>query len=311
MLYRDFGTTGWKVSAIGLGTWNIGNQWGEVDEVTSFATVRAAHEAGVNLYDTAESYGVPNGLSEERLGRALVGIRHQVYVVSKVGHWGERTGQGVPKTTPDMIRLCVFASLGRLHTDWLDVVLCHEPDIEDPSVYLEGFEAMRQAGYVRHYGISISPNNSLELLKRFNADGNCSVVEMEYSMLNRAPESELLPYCQEHGIAVLVNMPLRQGLLSGKYTAASVFTDSVRSAWNKGEAQRERFEREVAAVERLKATVKPGNEMVTAALRYVISQPAAPVAIPGAKSAEQARMNAAAGERTLTAGELRSLKALL
>ncbi len=194
MLYRAFGNTGWKVSAIGLGTWNIGNQWGKVDDVTAYATVRAAYDRGVNLFDTAESYGTPNGLSEERLGAALAGIRHQVYVVSKVGPWGERTGQGVPKTTPDMIRLCVFASLGRMHIDWLDVVLCHEGDIEDPSVYLEGFEAMKQAGYVR---------------------------------------------------------------------------------------------------------------------RYVISHPAAPVAIPGAKSPEQAQMNAAAGERELSAEELDALRGLL
>lgn len=307
MLYRDFGKTGWKVSAIGMGTWNIGNQWGEVDEVTSFAALRAAHECGVNLYDTAESYGVPNGLSEERLGRALVGIRHQVYVVSKVGHWGERTGQGVPKTTPDMIRLCVFASLGRLHTDWLDVVLCHEGDIQDPGVYLEGFEAMKQAGYVRHYGIS---TDRLDVLERFNVDGNCSVVEVDYSLLNRAPESDLLPYCREHGIGVLVRGPLRRGLLSGKYTAGSVFSDSVRSGWNEGEARRDQFVQEVAVVERLKESLKPGEEMVKTALRYVISHPSAPVAIPGAKSPEQARMNAAAGERELTVDELRTLRKL-
>ena len=74
MLYRDFGRTGWKVSAIGLGTWNIGNQWGEVDDATSWATVRAAYDEGMNLFDTAESYGVPNGLSEERLGVCVPGL---------------------------------------------------------------------------------------------------------------------------------------------------------------------------------------------------------------------------------------------
>lgn len=308
MLYRAFGNTGWKVSAIGLGTWNIGNQWGKVDDITAYATVRAAYECGVNLFDTAESYGTPNGLSEGRLGAALAGIRHQVYVVSKVGHWGERTGQGVPKTTPDMIRLCVFASLGRMRTDWLDVVLCHEGDIADPSIYLEGFEAMKQAGYVRRYGIS---TDRLDVLKRFNADGNCSVVEVDYSMLNRAAESDLLPYCQEQGIGVLVRGPLRKGLLSGKYTAGSVFSDDVRSDWNEGQGRRAQFEREVAAVERLKGEFAPGAEMVTTALRYVISHPAAPVAIPGAKSPDQARMNAAAGERELSGEELDALRGLL
>ena len=226
MLYRPFGKTGWNISAIGMGTWNIGNQWGEIDEATAWAALRAAYDAGMNLFDTAESYGIPNGLSEERLGRALAGIRHQVYVISKIGHWGKRTGGAVPKTSVDLIRLCCHASLGRLGTDWLDVVLCHEGDIADPSVYLEAFEVLKQRGRIRAYGIS---TNDLAVLERFNAHGTCGVVEVDYSLLNRAPEAGLLPYCVEHGIAVLVRGPLRKGLLSGKYDADSVFTDTVRT----------------------------------------------------------------------------------
>lgn len=308
MIYREFGKTGWQVSAIGLGTWNIGNQWGEIDDVTAWATVRKAFESGVNLFDVAESYGIPNGLSEERLGTALAGIRHRVFIVSKIGHWGKRTGQGVPKTTVDMIRLCAHASLHRLRTDWIDVELCHEGDLEDPTVYLEAFEMLKQRGRIRAYGIS---TDSLEVLKRFNVNGTCSVVEINYSMLNRAPEETLLPYCEEHGIAVLVRGPLRRGLLSGKYGRDAVFTDSVRRSWNVGEARRAEFEKEIAKVEKLKAHFKPGKEMVTTALRYVISHPSSPVAIPGAKSPEQAAMNAAAGDRLFTPEELAGLRTLL
>jgi aryl-alcohol dehydrogenase-like predicted oxidoreductase len=307
-LYRKFGKTGWKVSAIGMGTWNIGNQWGELNDVTAWATVRSAFEHGMNLFDTAESYGIPNGLSEERLGTALSGIRHRVYVVSKIGHWGKRTGQGVPKTSVDMIRLCLHASLGRLSMDWLDVVLCHEGDIDDPSVYLEAFEVLKQRGRIRAYGIS---TNDLEVLRRFNANGTCSVVEVNYSLLNRVPESDLLPYCQANGIAVLVRGPLRKGLLAGKYTRGSVFSDTVRARWNEGQAGRAEFEADIARVERLKQELQPGAEMVTSALRYVISHPAAPVAIPGAKSPGQAAMNATAGERTLSQDERSRLIQLL
>jgi aryl-alcohol dehydrogenase-like predicted oxidoreductase len=308
MLYREFGKTGWKVSAIGMGTWNIGNQWGEVDDVTAWATVRSAFEHGMNLFDTAESYGIPNGLSEERLGAALAGIRHRVYVVSKIGHWGKRTGQGVPKTTLDMIRLCCHASLGRLGTGWLDVVLCHEGDIEDPSVYLEAFEMLKRRGRIRAYGIS---TNDVEVLRRFNVDDTCDVVEVNYSLINRAPEADLLPYCQEHNIAVLVRGPLRKGLLAGKYARDSEFTDTVRSRWNAGEPGRAGFEQDIAQVERLKQVLQPGDEMVTAALRYVISHPATPVAIPGAKSPAQAAMNAAAGAQTLSTDEIEELVGLL
>ncbi|MFP4248849.1 MAG: aldo/keto reductase [Armatimonadota bacterium] len=308
MLYREFGSTGWNVSAIGMGTWNIGNQWGELDDATAWETVRTAFDEGMNLFDTAESYGIPNGLSEMRLGEALSGIRHQVYVVSKIGHWGQRTGQGVPYTTVDMIRMSCHACLHRLRTDWVDVMLCHVGDIEDPSIFLEAFDVLQERGKVRVYGIS---TNDLDVLKRFNQDGNCSVVEVNYSLLNSEPEQEFLPYCEEHGIAVLVRGPLRRGLLAGKYDLDTEFTDPVREPFNPGGEQREQYERDIGGVERLKDLVEPGEEMVTAALRFVISHPANPVAIPGCKSPEQARMNAAAGERALTGTEMAALRGAL
>jgi len=308
MLMRPFGKTGWCVSAIGLGTWNLGNQWGEIDDATAWATVRAAFDAGVNLFDTAESYGIPNGLSEERLGVGLAGIRHRVYVVSKIGHWGQRTGQGVPCTTPDMVRLCCHACLHRLRTDWLDVMLCHEGDIADPGVYLEAFEMLRRRGRIRECGIS---TDSLDVLKRFNAGGACGVCEVNYSLLNRAPEAGLLPYCRENGIAVLLRGPLAMGLLSGRYDAKTTFTDSVRGKWHDDEKRQAKLLADVAKVERLKRAVAPGEEMVTAALRFGISHPAAPVAIPGAKSPEQARMNAAAGDRVLSGEEIDRLTAAM
>ena len=234
MLYRDFGKTGWQIGAVGLGTWNIGNQWGLVDEDTASATVRAAFDQGMNLFDTAESYGMPNGLSEERLGRALSGVRHQIYLVSKIGNWGKRTGGGVPKDTVDQIRVCAHASLHRLRTDWHDVLLCHEGDLEDPAIYLEGFETLVQEGRLRHYGIS---TNSLEVLKNFNRDGTCDVVQVDYSLLNRQPEEAFLPYCQQEGVAVMVRGPLAKGLLSGRYGLDAVFEDDVRGSYNQGQAE--------------------------------------------------------------------------
>lgn len=305
MIYRDFGKTGWQIGTIGLGTWNIGNQWGAVDESTAWATVRAAFDEGMNLFDTAESYGTPNGFSEERLGRALAGIRHRVFVVSKIGNWGTRTGQGVPKTTVDMIRLCAHASLHRLRSEHHDVLLCHEGDIEDPTVYLEGFEALKKEGRLRVYGIS---TNNLESLKRFNIHDTCSVVQVDYSLVNRLPEEEFLPYCQHHGIAVMVRGPLAKGLLSGRYSVESIFQDEVRAGFNKAGGQREVFERQLAVVEQLKSQLEPGETMVQRALQYIISHSAKPVAIPGAKSPFQASVNAAAGDKVLTADELAALR---
>jgi myo-inositol catabolism protein IolS len=299
MLYREFGKTGWNVSTIGMGTWNIGNQWGEIAEDTALATVRSAFDNGVNLFDTAEAYGIPQGLSEERLGKALQGVRDRTYIVTKIGSWGRRTDEGLPKNF-DTIRLCLQASLFRLKTDWADAVLCHEGDIEDPSVYLEAFEGLKQQGYLRAYGIS---TNKFEVIKQFNIDGNCSIVELDYSLLNPKAEAKILPYCIEHNIAVLARGPLAQGLLSGKYQADTVFTDTIRGKWHKNADKQSKLDRDIAAVSALSASLPTDTTMATTALQYVISHPAQPVAIPGAKSPEQAAMNAQAGDRILATTE--------
>jgi myo-inositol catabolism protein IolS len=299
MLYREFGTTGWNVSTIGMGTWNIGNQWGEIEESTALETVRSAFDHGVNLFDTAEAYGIPQGLSEERLGKALKGIRDRAYIVTKVGSWGRRTGEGLPKNV-DTVRLCVQASLFRLQTDWVDAVLCHEGDIEDPTVYLEAFEELKEKGNIRAYGIS---TNDFEVLKRFNVNNTCRIVEFDYSLLNRKAEAEMLPYCMEQGIAVLARGPLAQGLLSGKYAKDTVFTDTIRAKWHKSEAKLSKLKRDIEAIEALKASLCPNEEMSTAALRYVISHPVKPVAIPGAKSPQQATINAQSGRKLLSEEE--------
>jgi myo-inositol catabolism protein IolS len=291
MLYREFGSTGWTVSAIGMGTWNIGNQWGEIDEQTALETVKSAYYSGINLFDTAEAYGIPQGLSEERLGKALHQVRNKAYIISKIGSWGRRTGTQLP-TTVDNIRLSLQASLFRLKTDWLDAVLCHEGDLQDPSIYLESFELFQSQGYIRAFGISTS---DFEVLQSFNRYNTCQIVEVDYSVLNRKSEALIFPYCQEHGIAVLARGPLAQGLLSGNYSTNTVFTDTVRSKWHKNEAKEQKFRQNIAKVEALKASLPPNENLATMALRFAISHPVEPVAIPGAKSAQQAAMNAEAG----------------
>lgn len=307
MFYRDFGKTGFKTSAIGLGTWNIGNQWGRIKEEDAIATVRQAIDEGINLIDTAESYGMPAGLSEERLGKALVGLRDKVFVATKIGRWGRRSGQMVPITTTDMVRLCAHASLYRLKTDYIDVMLCHEGKLRDPKMaetYLDGFELLQNQGLIRTYGIS---TDRLEVLKLFNSRGTCRVVEVDYSLLNRNPDKEFFPYCEEHGIAVLARGPLHKGLLSGKYSDKTIFTDTVRSEWYKDEKSKAKLARKLSKIEKLKTAVSPGKEMVKAALGFVISHPIAPVAIAGAKSPAQVTINATAGTQIMSLEERKYL----
>ncbi len=307
MLYRDFGKTGMKVSAIGMGCWNIGDQWGQMDDATAWSVIRAAFDNGINLYDVAESYGVPNGQCEERLGAGLAGIRHRVHVVTKIGFWGNRTGQKVHKTTVDIIRLCCHACLHRLRTDWVDVLMCHFSDVENPEVWLEAFEVLKKQGKIRAGGIS---TDSLEVVKKMNINGTCDVVEFDYSLLNRESEEKLLGYCKENGIAVLARGPLAKGLLSGKYSAKTKFTDSVRSGWHSDDKAQAQMEAQIAEVEKFKKALPPDGQILEAALRYVISHPAEPVAIAGARSPEQAKTNASAGEKLLTDNERKKLLAV-
>lgn len=303
MLYRDLGTTGIQASAIGLGTWNIGNQWGHIDEESALSTIRSAVKQGINIIDTAESYGMPAGLSEERVGKALQGCRDKVHLVTKMGRWGRRSGQMVPITTTDMVRLCAHASLYRLKTDYIDIMLCHEGKLADPQLaetYLKGFERLQEQGLIGTYGIS---TDRLDVLKLFNASGNCRVVEVDYSLLSRNPDKDFFPYCQAHNIAVLVRGPLHKGLLSGKYSSNTVFTDTVRAEWYKNDRAKEKLVRKLAKVDNLKAAVQPGEAMVKAALGFVISHPIAPVAIAGAKSPEQVSINASAGSQLLSTAQ--------
>ena len=307
MLYHKLGKTGIDVSAMCLGCWNFGNQWGHMEDADAERIIRASFDSGVTLYDVADNYGQPNGTSELRLGKYCKDIRDQITIVSKIGHWGERSGQSVPYTTPDMIRLCGHASLGRLQTGYLDVELCHVMEIEDPSVFIEGFRALKKEGFIREYGIS---TDSLSVLKRFYemSDGECSVVEVEYSIANIAPERGLLDYCKEKNLGILVRGPLGQGIVSGKYDLDTVFTDLVRCHYNKGGKWRAKYEYQIAIMDALKKEFGPDRDYTKMALSYVISHELHPVAIPGAKSVEQAKWNAAVGNEYLSEEELKSIR---
>lgn len=295
MIYRTFGKTGWDVSVVGLGTWNLGNQWGEMSDQAAADILIAAIDNGMNLLDTAESYGIPNGMSELRIGKTITpAMRDKLIVVTKVGNWGKRTNGSVPKTSADSIRLCGHACLGRMQTDRMDVLLCHEGDIEDPTVYVEGFDALREEGFVREYGIS---TNSLDVLTNFYdiSNGACAVVEVDYSLMNRKPEDGFLDFCLEKNLGILVRGPLAKGVLSGKYNRDSVFTDTIREDWNAGKSDRPGYEGMLDRLEVIREAVGDDSKLVETSLRYVISHKSNPVVIPGATKVAQVVSNAEAG----------------
>jgi aryl-alcohol dehydrogenase-like predicted oxidoreductase len=306
MEYRRFGKTGWEVSAIGFGAWGIGGQWGSVEERTAVEAIHAAVDAGVNLFDTADAYGEPPGVSEEFIGKALAGVREDVRIATKVGNFARRHGHGLSFETPLHVTLCCDASLHRMRTDYIDLYQCHLGGCTEPDVFLEAFEDLTDQGKIRAWGVS---TNNLDVVRAFNRDGACSVVQLNYSFLNRDAEGGLLDYCRENEIGTLIRGPLRKGIATGKFTPETTFTDSVRSKWNDG-PQREQFLREVATTERLDFLETQDRTMAQAALQFVLAHPGVTTAIPGAKNPEQARANAAAADGSLSEEELQRVREL-
>ena len=304
MQYRKLGKIGWNVSSVSMGCWNIGGQWGPVPDDLAINTMKKAFDLGINLFDTADAYGSDPGYSETLVGKALQGIRGQVYIATKVGNWTRRAGHPLPFSTVHHVYLCCDASLYRLKTDYIDLYQCHIGNLKEPDIYLEAFERLKERGKIRAYGIS---TNSLEVLERFNRDGGSATCQINYSILNRSPEKDILPYCQENDIGTLIRGPLAQGLLADKFSSETVFTDSIRSRWNEGEAH-EDFLRNVERVEKLRFLVKEGRIMLQGAFQYILAHPAISCLIPGAKDLEQIEQNAHAADSALSDEEVKKVK---
>jgi aryl-alcohol dehydrogenase-like predicted oxidoreductase len=286
--------TGIQVTDVGLGLWAVaGSEWGPAEDRASLDAIEVALDAGVTFFDTADVYG--EGHSEELLGQAMKGRREQFIVASKIGWTGfDRDANRSAYDTVDTLIAGVEGSLRRLETDFLDVIQCHinyrEPNTD---VFIEGFRALRQAGKVRAWGVSTS---DFDLVQYFNADGDCDVLQIDYSILNRTPEQEILPYCAANGIGVIVRGPIAMGLLAGKYGAQGTFPEGdFRANWINDPVQNEQYQRDLAVVDQLREVVPDGQSMAQFALRFLRSNPAVSTVIPGARDGRQSAANAAAG----------------
>ena len=288
-----------------MGCWGIGGQWGEVSERQAIRTVHAALDAGVNLFDTADSYGL--GQSETLLGKALADRRTAGYVATKVGNWARRQDDPPGLKSIYSIIGCCHASLYRLGMDTIDLYQCHVGSPERPEIFVEAFELLKQQGKIRHYAIS---TNDLAALKALDVNGQCAACQINYSILNRTAERDILRHCQDHDIGVLLRGPIAQGLLTGKFDETTRFGDMVRSGWNSGGAARQTFLSRLDIVSRLRSVLRPGQSMLEMALQFTLAHPAVTCPIPGMKSPEQARANAAAADGELDAQQLEAIAAI-
>ena len=219
--YRVLGKIGLKVSEIGFGLWAAGGDaWGTTDDNEIFDAIDYALDQGVNFYDTADVYGWDH--SEKLLAKAMKDRRDKFIVATKIG-WRDfdgETGQSA-YTSVEKLIAGVESNLRRLDTDHIDVIQSHI-DFRDPTMenFVEGFQRLQKDGKVRSYGVSTS---DFDYLKAFNQDGGCATLQIDYSILNRTSEKDILPYCQENNIGVIVRGGLAMGILAGKFTAETRF----------------------------------------------------------------------------------------
>jgi myo-inositol catabolism protein IolS len=300
--YRLLGNTGIKVSEIGFGAWAIGGDaWGPVEDARSKAAVERALELGVTFIDTADVYG--DGHSETLVGEVIKAKRDQVVIATKGGLMGHhRDPQGEPVyDRPEKVIEAFEASLRRLGTDYLDVYFDHIwwDKEEETEAFLTAFAQLKREGRVLAVGVS---TNSFDYVKHFNRGSGLDVVQLDYSIMNRNPEKDILPYCQEHGIGVVVRGPLRMGILTGKFSPNTNFPEGdIRKSWPQ-EAWFKKSLEKVAGLRKLEADNQTLGQL---ALRFVLDHPAVSVAIPGAKTPEQVEANAAASVRPLLSAETR------
>jgi len=308
MKTRQFGNTDMQITPVGLGTWAIGGGnwvfgWGEQDDTNSVAAIKRAIDLGINWIDTAPAYGL--GHSEEIVAAALKGRVDRPYIFTKcsrVWNQGERTIHGNLKA--ESIRREVEGSLRRLQVETIDLYQMHWPDPE--ADIEEGWQTMarlQQEGKVRYIGVS---NFNVNQLRRIMAIAPVSSLQPPYSLVDRAAEKELLPFCQQHHIAVIVYSPMQSGLLTGQMTRERV-AQMPDDDWRKRdeEFQEPRLSRNLALADKLREiAMLYQRSPAEAAIAWTLQNPAVTGAIVGARHPHQVDTIVGAAEFRLNEREL-------
>ncbi|MGV9768240.1 aldo/keto reductase [Microbacterium sp. NPDC003461] len=301
MEQRTLGRTGRDVSIIGLGTWQLGADWGDVAESDALAVLDAAHEAGVTFFDTADVYG--DGRSEQLIGRWL--REHPgagVTVATKMIRRAE--APDLAHATLDNFRAWTDRSRRNLGVDTLDLVQLHCPtsDVYETDRVFDDLDTLVADGAIASYGVSVE---TVAEARRAIARPSVASVQIILNAFRRKPLDEVLPAAVDAGVGIIARVPLASGLLSGRYTRETTFAENDHRTYNRrGEAfdvgetfSGVDYEVGVDAAGRFAELARAaGLEPATAALAWVAQQPGVTTVIPGARNPEQARANAAAGE---------------
>ena len=299
MEYRRLGKTGRTVSAIGFGAWAIGGSWGDVDDATSLRALHAAADAGVTLIDTADVYG--DGRSERLIGRFLRERKGESFFVAT--KMGRSVALDMALYTPEAFRGWVDQSRANLGVDRLDLVQLHclHRDIYYSPEHFAALDELVSGGAIANYGVSVEKVE--EAIKAIEFPGVASV-QIIYNIVRQRPADRFLAEAARRDVGVLARVPLASGLLTGKLTRETVFDESDHRQFNRhGESfdvgetfSGVDYEVGLAVVEELRSLVPADATMAQMALRWILMNQAVTAAIPGARTPEQARSNAAAAD---------------
>jgi aryl-alcohol dehydrogenase-like predicted oxidoreductase len=297
MKQRILGKTGYSVSEIGLGAWQLGGDFGPVDDAAATAILDAANAQGVNFWDTADVYG--GGLSESRIGKHAKAAG--THVATKVG----RSGTLFPdKFTKDGLRESLLGSARRLDVETLDLAQLHCVPTEvlrDGKIF-GWMDELKAEGLLRHYGASVETVE--EGLMCLQHEG-VATLQIIFNILRQDAANDLLPQAAAQNVGIIVRLPLASGLLSGKYDKDTRFAASDHRNYNADGAAFSvgetfsgiPFERGVELVQELKGLAPENVPLAQVALRWVLDHPQVSSVIAGVSKPEQLADNVAASER--------------
>ena len=296
MEFRMIGTSGIKISSIIMGTWQAGKEmWVGIDDTESTKAIKAAYDAGITTFDTAEVYG--DGHSEKIVGNALQNVRDKVVIATKVFSNHLRYQQ--------VIDAC-HQSLKNLNTDYIDLYQIHWPPGSFGAKHVPLEETMgaltdlKAQDKIRAIGVSNFSRSQIETAAKY---GKIDSLQPPYSLFWRKVETDALPYCLENNITVLAYSSMAQGLLTGKFGPDHKFAKGDHRFRNKL-FQPENYARVQKALEKLRPIANANNiTLGQLALAWIISRPGI-CAVAGARSAEQAAQNAAAANVRLSEQDL-------
>jgi aryl-alcohol dehydrogenase-like predicted oxidoreductase len=295
MQYRTLGKTGFRISEVSLGTWQLGARWGEpFDPKVAESTLHRAIDLGINFIDTADVYS--DGLSEHHVSKVVKERKEEVYVATKCGRrLKPHTEDGYNDKN---IRRFVDDSLKNMGIDCIDLIQLHCPPTEvyyRPEVF-NTLDALVKEGKILYYGVSVEKVE--EALKAIEYPNVCSV-QIIYNMFRQRPNSLFFEEAKQKNIGIIVRVPLASGLLTGKFSKDTIFNKDDHRFFNregklfsKGETfAGVPYEIGLEAVDRLKSLFDDRVPLATYALKWVLMSDEVSCVIPGASRAEQVEQN--------------------